>query len=57
MAHLKMPPHLIDHNGVKRCSACDVAFPPGSQPSISKAFAAHVRDEHKPAEEAETGLA
>jgi hypothetical protein len=34
--------------GKKRCSACGLEFPKGSEPSLSKAFAEHIRKVHKP---------
>lgn len=37
------PPHLIDSEGEKCYSACKKVFPIDSKPSISKAFAQHVR--------------
>lgn len=44
----KMPPHLIEVNRRKRCSECGKVFSPDSKPSLSKAFAQHVRSEHSP---------
>jgi len=41
-----MAPHLIERDGVLRCSVCQKDFPPNSQPSMSKAFAEHVRQNH-----------
>ena len=41
-AHLK-----TTEDDVKCCSMCGKKFPEDSKPSISKAFAAHVREEHQ----------
>jgi len=41
-----LPPHLIERNGIKICSTCRLAFSTDSKPSISKAFAAHIRAKH-----------
>lgn len=43
----RVGPHLTSHDDVKCCSVCGKEFPPDSKPSISKAFVAHVRAEHK----------
>lgn len=43
----KVGPHLKTIDDVKYCSVCNKAFPADSQPSISKAFAAHVKQDHK----------
>ena len=45
-SNTKFPPHLIDSRGVKRCSVCRMPFRADSQPSIIKAFAAHVLKAH-----------
>jgi hypothetical protein len=43
-----LPPHLVTDSGeIKLCSHCRKEFPADSKPSLSKAFAAHVRNEHK----------
>lgn len=43
----RVGPHLKTIDDVKYCSLCNKAFPEDSKPSISKAFAAHVRQDHK----------
>jgi hypothetical protein len=40
-------PHLIDRDGEKLCSICKLPFLEGTLPSISKAFAEHIRAAHK----------
>jgi hypothetical protein len=49
----KLPPHLIEFQGAKRCSVCMMPFPPDAQPSQSKAFAAHVLKAHRPGQTSE----
>jgi hypothetical protein len=53
MAIKKLPPHLIDDRGVKRCSVCKMPFLPDAQPSLSKAFAEHVIKAHRPGQTSE----
>jgi len=48
MRREKIPPYLTTVLGKKRCSACGMVFPKDSKPSLSKAFAEHVRSVHKP---------
>jgi hypothetical protein len=43
----KIGAHLTTKDGVKCCSMCGKHFPQDAKPSISKAFAAHVREEHQ----------
>jgi hypothetical protein len=47
VANKKLPPHLIEENQVKKCSECKMPFPADSQPSLSKPFAEHVKQEHR----------
>jgi hypothetical protein len=47
------PAHLIDDEGVKRCSMCTMAFPDDVRPSMSVAFAEHIRKAHKPGQTTE----
>ena len=44
-----LPPHLIERDGKKLCSACELHFPAYSKPSLRKRFAEHVRKAHDPA--------
>jgi hypothetical protein len=49
--HLSKPnpqPHLIDYQGVRRCSICKMPFGPHVKPSVSTAFAEHVLKAHQP---------
>jgi hypothetical protein len=46
MLRKHMPPHLVTVRGVKKCSLCSERFPEDAKPSLSKAFAAHVRTVH-----------
>jgi hypothetical protein len=48
MPRTKLPPHLIDYMGAKRCSICKMPFPSDVQPALDKAFAEHVRTNHRP---------
>lgn len=48
----RVGPHLTTVDEIKCCSICQKQFPEDSKPSISKAFATHVREEHKKAEPA-----
>lgn len=48
MHRQKIPPYLTTVLGKKRCSVCGLVFPKDSKPSLSKAFAEHVRNAHKP---------
>lgn len=41
-------PYLTTAMGKKCCSACGQVFPKGVKPSLSRAFAEHVRKVHKP---------
>jgi len=43
-----LPPHLIEQNGKKVCSACRQEIHKASQPSLSQAFRTHVIEKHKP---------
>jgi hypothetical protein len=43
----KLPPHLVSNGDVKRCSECGVPFSNDVKPSLSKAFAEHIRTAHK----------
>lgn len=40
--------YLTTKLGKKQCSAFGLEFPLDSKPSISRAFAAHVREAHRP---------
>lgn len=46
-ARKSIPPHLVERDGEKACSACGIRFNPDGDKSISKAFAAHVRKDHR----------
>ena len=46
MSRKHMPPYLITVKGTKKCSLCDEPFSDDSKPSVSKAFASHVRTAH-----------
>ena len=48
----RVGPHLIIIAEIKCCSVCREPFPEDSKPSVSKAFVAHVREQHKKAEPA-----
>ena len=48
MPRVKLPPHLIDYQGAKRCSICMMPFPSDAQPSLDKSFAEHVITNHRP---------
>lgn len=47
MTERNLPPYLQTVLGVKKCSACDQVFPKDAKPSLSQAFATHVREVHK----------
>jgi hypothetical protein len=47
MIRKKMAAHLKTVMGKKRCSICNKIFSNEVKPSLSKAFAEHVRQEHK----------
>jgi len=47
MTKEKLPPHLVDREGVLVCSECKQEFHASETLSVSKAFAQHVRTEHK----------
>jgi hypothetical protein len=49
VATKKTEPHLIDYQGACRCSICKMPFSPDIKPSPEEAFAAHVREAHRPA--------
>jgi hypothetical protein len=49
----KLPPHLIDYQGARRCSICKMPFPPDLKPSVDKAFAEHVVKAHRPGQTSE----
>ena len=42
-----IPPYLTTSHSQKRCSKCGEVFPKDSKPSISKAFAEHVKAAHR----------
>ena len=42
----QLPPHLIEIDGKKCCSACKRPFDMDSKPSLSAAFKTHVLSEH-----------
>lgn len=44
-----LPPHLISVGAMKRCSECETTFDKGAKPSLSRAFADHVRNKHRAA--------
>lgn len=44
-----LPPHLISFGTVKRCSECETIFDKDAKPSVSRAFADHVRKKHRAA--------
>ena len=46
MPRTVLPPHLMSQGKLKRCSVCGQTFGLDSQPSLSKAFAEHVRTVH-----------
>ena len=46
MSRPQLPPYLFTRLGKKECSICRKVFPKDSKPSISKAFAEHVRQAH-----------
>jgi hypothetical protein len=46
MSRPNLPPYLFTRLGKKECSICRKVFPKDSKPSISKAFAEHVRVVH-----------
>ena len=48
MPRTKLPPHLIDYQGAKRCSICKMPFPSDAEPSLGKAFAEHVITNYRP---------
>ena len=48
----RVGPHLITIAEVKYCSVCREPFPQDSKPSVSKAFVAHVREQHRKPEPA-----
>ena len=50
MPRTKLPPHLIDYQGARRCSICKMPFPTDAEPSLSKAFAEHVITNHRPSQ-------
>ena len=43
-----LPAHLISRHKLKRCSICGQTFSDDAKPSLSKAFADHVRVAHGP---------
>jgi hypothetical protein len=43
----RLPAHLVTSNEVKRCSLCNQEFANDAKPSLSKAFAEHVKQAHK----------
>ena len=47
MQRANLPAYLTTVNGKKVCSVCGLHFPKDSKPSISKAFALHVRETHR----------
>ena len=57
LAHLgdKAPrsPHLVADGNLERCSVCGYPFPNDVHPSMSVAFAEHLRTAHKPGQTTE----
>lgn len=53
MSKAKLPPHLIDYQGARRCSICKMPFPPDAPPSQDEAFAEHVLRAHRPGQTSE----
>jgi predicted small metal-binding protein len=47
MSKVQLPPYLVRRNGKQRCSVCATPFAASSEQSVSKAFAEHVRKEHR----------
>ena len=47
MPKMAMRAHLIERDGIKRCSICNAEFAEDAKLSLSKAFAEHVRSAHK----------
>jgi hypothetical protein len=46
MRESSIGPHLVPKHNVKLCSVCKKEFPLDVKPSLSQAFAEHVRKEH-----------
>jgi hypothetical protein len=46
-------PHLISAGDLKHCSVCGYPFKPDVQPSMSAAFADHMRKTHNPGQTSE----
>src|SRR5277367_283169 len=46
-AETKRSPHLIDYQGVLRCSVCKMPFPLDTRPSVEEVFAKHVAKAHR----------
>ena len=49
----RQPPHLISAGNLKHCSVCGHPFKPDVQPSMSEAFADHMRKAHQPGQTSE----
>jgi hypothetical protein len=47
------PLHLISDGNLKRCSVCGYPFQPDVKPSMSVAFASHLRKAHQPGQTTE----
>lgn len=43
---INLPPHLVSNGDVKCCSVCKEEFRLDAQPSLSWAFAKHIREAH-----------
>jgi hypothetical protein len=43
----RLRPHVVERNLKKVCSECRQELPPDVQPSLSKAFRAHVEEKHR----------
>ena len=46
-------PHLIADGNLERCSVCGYPFPADVKPSMSVAFAEHLRKAHQPGQTSE----
>ena len=46
MVEEKIPPHLVDDRGIKRCSVCKFPFHPDVKPSLTVAFTEHLFRAH-----------
>jgi hypothetical protein len=50
---LQSDPHLIPDSNLQRCSVCGYPFPADVHPSMSVAFAEHLRKAHQPGQTTE----